>query len=173
MHVAGDPRFKKRVPCRLKVTDSAQSGMVLNVSRGGLFVQSGIGVSPGDAVHLDLKVGALALPVDARVVWRRVVAPHLRSLSAGGIGLHIQYADDAYFGFVAGLAVGTPAEADERAPQGALPSFRVRLRLRGSPRTRVLMVTAADEAEAHQRALDLAGCDWLVLVLAPETQSPQ
>jgi hypothetical protein len=147
--------------------------MVLNVSRRGLFVQSGAGVNPGDAVHLELTVGDLALPVDARVVWRRVVATHLRSVSTGGMGLHIQYADDAYFGFVAGLAGGTPAAAEARAPHAAQPSFQVRLRLQGSPRTRILWVAAADEAAARRRAVELAGRDWLVLTLDAEDPSEQ
>jgi len=167
MHVAADPRFRKRVPCRLEVTGSSHSGMVLNVSRRGLFVQTTAGASPGDAVHLDLSVGAaVALPVDARVVWRRVVAPHLRTVSTGGMGLHIQYADDAYFGFVAGLAATTPADEAEAPPQrAAAPLFRLRLHLLGSPRTRVVTLAATDEREARERALQRTGAQWRVLDL--------
>ena len=94
------------------------------------------------------------------------------------MGVHIQYASDAYFGFVARLAEGAPA--DEPAPGPAVraaagPAFRVRLRLAGGSRTRIMTVSAADESEARQRALDLAGRDWLVLALEPalEPQSPQ
>ena len=107
------------MPCRLSVPSGSYSGMVLNVSRGGLFVQTSAGASPGDAVHLDLAVDeAQPVPVDARVVWRRVVAPHLRTVSTGGIGVHIQYASDAYFGFVACLAAAPGEEADA-APRAA------------------------------------------------------
>jgi len=170
MHAATDPRFRKRVPCRLQVTGSAHSGMVLNLSRGGLFVQTTAGASPGDAVHLDLAVGdAEPLPIDARVVWRRVVAPHLRTVSTGGMGLHIQYANDAYFGFVAGLASSNPAEAEEAAAaparSAASSSYRVRVRFAGSPRTRILTVAAADEREARERVAQRAGAQWAVLDL--------
>ena len=166
MHTAVDPRFRKRVPCRLQVTGSAHSGMVLNVSRGGLFVQTTAGASPGDSVHLDLAVGdAEPLPVDARVVWRRVVAPHLRTVSTGGMGLHIQYANDAWFGFVGGLASSGFVEEGEAAPRAAGPSFRLRLRLAGSPRTRLLTVAAADEREARERVRSLTDAQWAVLDL--------
>ncbi len=165
MHAAVDPRFKKRVPCRLHVTGSAHSGMVLNVSRRGLFVQTTAGASPGDSVHLDLAVGAVPLAIDARVVWRRVVAPHLRTVSTGGMGLHIQYASDAYFGFVAGLAATTPAEEVEAPARPAPPGYRVRVRLAASPRTRIVTVAAADEREARERARQLVGAQWAVLDL--------
>jgi len=172
MHAAADPRFKKRLPCRLHVTGSAHSGMVLNLSRRGLFVQTTAGASPGDAVHLDLALdGAESLGIDARVVWRRVVAPHLRTVSTGGMGLHIQYASDAYFGFVAGLAATAPAEEPE-APvvpmlpvMPVLPGYRVRLRLATSPRTRIVTVAAASEREARERARQRMGAQWVVLDL--------
>lgn len=165
MHAATDPRFRKRVPCRLRVPAGAGSGMVLNVSRGGLFVQTSAAASPGETVHIDLGVdAAMPLGVDACVVWRRVVGAHLRSVSTGGFGARIQYAPDAWFGFLSGLAgseVETPAP--ER-PGGAV--YRVRLRLAGSPRTRIVVVESADEAAARERALAVAGAHWVVLDLA-------
>jgi Tfp pilus assembly protein PilZ len=166
MHAATDPRFRKRLPCRLQVTGSAHSGMVLNVSRRGLFVQTTAGASPGDAVHLDLALeGAETLGIDARVVWRRVVAPHLRTVSTGGMGLHIQYASDAYFGFVAGLAASAPAEEFETPTPPVLPGYRVRLRLATSPRTRIVTVAATDPREAGERARQRMGAQWVVLDL--------
>ena len=66
MHTAVDPRFKKRVPCRLRAPGGAGAGMVLNVSRGGLFVQTSTVASPGQTVHIDLGVDdAVPLAVDA------------------------------------------------------------------------------------------------------------
>ena len=165
MHTAVDPRFRKRVPCRLQVTGTSHTGMVLNVSRSGLFVQTTAGASPGDSVHLDLAVGdADPLPVDARVVWRRVVAPHLRTVSTGGMGLHVQYASDAWFGFVGGLASGAFEEGEAPA-RTVRPSFRVRLRLAGSPRTRTVVVAAEDAHQARERVRQQVGCDWHVLEL--------
>jgi hypothetical protein len=159
-----DPRYKKRLPCRLHVAGGAHRGMVLNVSRGGMFVQTTAGASPGDAVHLELSLGSTDLPVDARVVWRRVVAPHLRTVSTGGMGVHIQYANDAWYGFLAGLAASGVPEDGGVAGDGRF-GFRVRLRLFGSPRTRTLIVAAGDEREARERARQQAGTEWSVLEL--------
>jgi len=166
MYTASERRFKKRVPCRLQVPDGSHSGMVLNVSRGGLFVQTSAGAAPGDAVHLDLAMeGSEPVPVDARVVWRRVVASHLRTVSTGGMGVAIQYASDAYFGFVACLAAGAAAGEPDPAPPTARSGYRVRLRLAGSPRTRIVIVDGADETEARQQARAVVGLQWSVLDL--------
>src|SRR5262245_5515123 len=109
-----EPRFRKRVPCRLQVPGGAYSGMVLNVSRGGLVLETGRAPSPGESVHIDLGVDdAVALGVDACVVWRRVVGAHLRTVTTGGFGARIRYAPDAWFGFLSGLAgseVETPTQ---------------------------------------------------------------
>lgn len=164
MQTTSERRYRKRLPCRLEVPNGAYQGMVLNLSRGGLFVQTSAAASPGEAVHLDLSAGAGAIGLDARVVWRRVVAPHLRAVSTGGMGVHIQYASHAWFGFVARLAEAAPEEPAALRP-AAGPSFRVRLRLAGASRTRVLVVSARDEAEAHARIRQQAGPQWLVLGL--------
>jgi hypothetical protein len=80
--------------------------------------------------------------------------------------VHIQYAHDAYFGLVARLAEGTPADEPAAVVHSAAgPAFRVRLRLAGGPRTRVLTVTGADEADARTRARQQAGAQWAVLDL--------
>jgi len=167
VHTAADPRFKKRVPCRLLAPGGTSSGMVLNVSKSGLFVQTSAAASPGEAVHIDLGVDhAVPLGVDACVVWRRVVGAHLRTVSTGGFGARIRYAPDAWFGFLSGLAgseVVSPGPARARAAGSV---YRVRLRLVGTPRTRVVVVESADEAAARARALEVAGVHWVVLDLA-------
>ena len=168
MHAATDPRYRKRLPCRLRVPSGKHSGMVLNLSRSGMFVQTGAAVSPGDAVHLDLAVGDEGtVGVDARVVWRRQVAPHLRTVSTGGMGVHIQYASDVYFGLVARLAEGAPLDESAAVPREAAPgpAFRVRLRFAGSSRTRIVTVAAVDEREACERARQRMGAQWEALDL--------
>lgn len=165
MRTVLDPRFKKRVPCRLRVPGGAGSGMVLNVSRGGLFVQTSATASPGETVHIDLGMdAAVPLGVDACVVWRRVVGAHLRSVSTGGFGARIQYAPDAWFGFLSGLA-GSEVEAPAQEMPAGGAVYHVRLRLAGSPRTRVVVVESPDEAAARERAREVAGTQWIVLDL--------
>jgi Tfp pilus assembly protein PilZ len=83
-----EPRFKKRLPCRVKVAGSSHAGMVLNMSRGGLFIQTSAGPSPGAGVMVDLDVASRSdtVPIGARVVWKRVVASHRRSWRSHRIG---------------------------------------------------------------------------------------
>ncbi len=54
-----DPRFKKRMSCRLKQEQRTYAGLVLDVSRTGLFVQTSAGAKPGDEVEVlsGLQVG--------------------------------------------------------------------------------------------------------------------
>jgi Tfp pilus assembly protein PilZ len=169
MHTEVDRRFKKRVPCRLKGPGGAFSGMVLNVSRGGLFVQTSATASPGESVHIELGVDeATPLGVDACVVWRRVVGAHLRTVTTGGFGARIQYAPDAWFGFLSGLAGSEVGAASAERPAAESGVYHVRLRLAGSPRTRIVVVESADEDAARTRAREIAGAHWVVMGLASE-----
>ncbi len=68
MKLKTDPRYRKRVPCRVWVGKSSYSGMILNLSRMGLFVQTNAGVTSGDAIELKFNGGD---PLHAQVVWRR------------------------------------------------------------------------------------------------------
>jgi hypothetical protein len=168
MHTESDRRFKKRVPCRLQIPDGAFSGMVLNVSRGGLFVQTSATASPGESVHIELGVDASGpLGVDACVVWRRVVGAQFRTVSTGGFGARIQYAPDAWFGFLSGLAGSEVGPASAERPGGS-GVYHVRLRFAGSQRTRIVVVEGTDERAARARAREIAGAQWVVMGLASE-----
>ncbi len=49
MDAQPEPRFKKRLPCRVRRGPSTYSGMVVDLSRTGLFVQTGAGAKPGES----------------------------------------------------------------------------------------------------------------------------
>lgn len=173
MQTPADPRFRKRVPCRLSVGGSAYSGMVLNLSRGGLFVQTSAGVRPGDAVDVQLNVPShpASIAVAGRVVWKRIVHAQLRSLTQGGVGLRIQNAPESYYRFLLGVSgsdgrpAGPRAEpAPERTPAAEV-RFRVRVQQQGGPRSRVLCLSGTDEQVARRRALAEVGDGWVVLEL--------
>ena len=68
--------------------------MVLNLSGTGLFVQTNASAQPGDPVELTL---GGSIPVTGEVVWRRQVAPMLRSVAEGGVGVRIRNAPEAYY----------------------------------------------------------------------------
>ena len=101
MRTQAEPRYRKRVPCRVWVEKSSYSGMVLNLSRMGLFVQTSAGVSAGDSI--ELKFGSDDL-LRARVVWQRRVPGALRTIVEGGIGLQIIGAPEAYYRILASAA---------------------------------------------------------------------
>jgi Tfp pilus assembly protein PilZ len=173
-----EPRFKKRLPCRLKVAGSSHTAMVLNVSRGGLFVQTSAGPPPGADVEIDLDVASRteAVPIGARVVWRRVVAPHLRTIAPGGVGVRIESAPEAYYSFLSAMAgeasTAPPCAGCESAgpaleaqPQSPGIEFRVRVKQEGGSRSRTLTFHSESEAEARTKALRIAGAGWVILEL--------
>ncbi len=175
-----EPRFRKRVPCTLRASGRSHAGMVLNLSRGGLFVQTSAHFSPGQDVSVELNVPPDRIPVGARVVWRRVVAPQLRAVSHGGFGVRIENAPEDYFKFLSGVVKGerpaprgkAPAAAPATAPVAATstaPSalYRVRLKQTSGPRTRWISVRSASPEAAGQLALAEAGSGWIVLSSEP------
>lgn len=175
MQTHAEPRFKKRVPCKIVVGDTAHMGMVLNVSRGGLFVQTSVQARPGDElrIHLNLESPPEAVPLGGRVVWRRGVAAHLRSVSRGGIGMRLRQVPESYYRFLSQLAEAgdrdarastrPPIAAPEAAPVDDRPSYRVRVQQQGGPRSRTLTVVGDGEEDARRRALARVGAGWLVL----------
>jgi hypothetical protein len=153
--------------------------MVLNVSRSGLFVQTSAGPPPGASVLIDLDVAnrSNTVPIGGKVVWRRVVATHLRTLSQGGIGVRIESASEAYYSFLSDVAGGvTPAAGplaveDVASPAPESPQeapgtpFRVRVKQQGGPRSRTIVVRSQSEDEARKRALGVVGAGWVILEL--------
>lgn len=162
------------------------SGVVINFSGSGLFVQTAASARPGDAI--EVKIGG-AIPLVGEVVWRRKVAPMLRSVASGGVGIRIQNAPEAYYKLLAraasheqpqletgtltpsslktkptpklGTAVSKPAK---RAPL-AKKSFRARLKASRGPRSRTLSIEARNTIEAEREALEQAGNGWILLEL--------
>jgi len=137
--------------------------MVLNVSRSGLFVQTTMRPRRGDPVELELELpdGSRGVGILADVVWRSVVASRFASIDAGGLGLRITRAPDAFHRFVDRLARSSGPPAEDAPP----PRFRVRLRQRGGARTRWVAVDASGEDAARRAALDSAGRGWEVIEL--------
>ncbi len=181
MSATSEPRYRKRVPCQLVIGDGRHPGMVLNVSRGGLFVQTSARARPGDRVRIALNASSQrnAIGLEARVVWKRVSPPQLQSFTQGGVGLEIQLASEPYYDFLAGVA--TPAGEEPRAskiyenpetvaetqPAPRSSRFRVRVGQRGGPRSRTLVVEGGTEDDARRRALASTGAGWTILEIEP------
>ncbi len=167
------PRYKKRVPCEFGHGEGQHLGMALNVSEGGLFVSSRFTPRVGSRVMLDLspRVGPAATGVPARVVWKRTVHRSAHAMADGGIGLEVIAGCEAYDRFIHDLipVLASPVErvGSGSPPEVALPCFRVRAALHGTPRTRWVEVAAASEDEAGTQALCSLGEGWRVLGGAP------
>jgi hypothetical protein len=95
-------RTKKRLSCTLQVEGLRHSGVVLDVSATGLFVQTGASPKPGARVQVECFVTGQVEPLAlaATVARRQVVPAHLRGVVKGGMGLHIQHAPEEYYRYV-------------------------------------------------------------------------
>ena len=98
-------RTKKRISCTLVSGDRRYSGVVLDCSPQGLFVQTSAKLSPGSMVDIELGVSTQPEPLlmQARVARQKLVPPQLRSVAQGGIGLHIDLPPQGYLEFFAEL----------------------------------------------------------------------
>jgi hypothetical protein len=182
MQAQHHPRYKKRIPCAFKDDMGNHIGMVLNVSQRGLFVSSRVTPQVGSRVvlHLSPGSGPLSTELAARVVWKRKVHRSAQIMGEGGIGLEIEGPNEGYDLLMRDLAAAmspqsaasatatatTPKEGGVEEPidcGSTMPSFRVRLALEGSPRTRSLQIFAADRQTACAEALDGLGEGWQVL----------
>jgi hypothetical protein len=50
-----EPRYRKRLPCQVKIGGSAHEGWIVNLSRTGLFVQTAAGAGPGEMIEVALQ----------------------------------------------------------------------------------------------------------------------
>jgi Tfp pilus assembly protein PilZ len=165
------------MPCAVHVEGRRYSGVVLNVSQGGLFIQTSASPGRGDEVEVELNTpeAERSIPVQGKVVWRRVVPHQLRSMARGGMGVQIQRADESYYMLLArwmrtelpvasptpsGPAAGARASADSE-----LPSWRVRVRAVAGPRTRTLTLEAESSSSARELAMTHVGEGWRVLLI--------
>jgi Tfp pilus assembly protein PilZ len=83
--------------------------LVLDVSRTGLFVQTGAAAKAGDEVEVMLgtQEPETAIVLNAQVVWQRKVPPQIRSAVEGGLGLQIRFAPEPYYVLLAEAAQGS------------------------------------------------------------------
>ncbi len=99
------PRTKMRIACTLYLEESRHSGMVLDVSASGLFVQTNASPAPGAPLRVELRVPELPEPIEmqATVARKRIVPAQLRALLNGGIGLQLENPPEEFFAMVAKL----------------------------------------------------------------------
>jgi hypothetical protein len=99
-----EDRVKRRFPCEFVADGQRYRGIVVELSRSGLFVQTDATVSPGSPVDVEI-TGSGAVPnlrLRALVARRRMVPAPLATAVRRGIGLRIIEAPVEY-----GLACGS------------------------------------------------------------------
>ena len=138
MHTTAEPRLRRRVACEFTVARSPGRGLILNLSRSGLFLQTSVPGQGGDEVRVHLATDPRRdlISLDTRVVWKRVASAALRSVIPGGMGLRIEAAPESWYEFLSD-AFGADAAAT------ALPRFRVRIKRSGGPRSRTVVLRCA------------------------------
>ena len=171
-------RISKRMPCSMGMGGRRHNGLVLNISQGGLFVQTNASLPAGEAVELSLTSPdcGSAIPVQARVVWKRVVPQALRTSAQGGLGLRIEQADESYFQYLAEwmrVETGVRPAARLAAP-GEAPDYYVRILAEGTRRSRRMSIVAEARDTAELAALESAGTGWRVIEVkaAPRASGP-
>ncbi|MFQ5417560.1 MAG: PilZ domain-containing protein [Myxococcota bacterium] len=121
------PRAKKRISCEIVLEDSRYSGIVLDLSATGLwvqtnakFVQATTAARARVTVTVNLSVAGRdeRVTVCARVARKKIVPPQFLGLAHGGLGLAVIDPSPAFFDFVAEIS---PEQAEavsiERAKQ--------------------------------------------------------
>jgi hypothetical protein len=121
-------RTRKRLACTIECGDGRSTGLILDVSATGLFVQTGAKLDPGATVILEFEPpgSAETVRLSARVTRRKIVPVRLQSVAQAGVGVAVEDASEAYFSMIAAFQdVGGPAPAKS---QPAAASRRPKLR---------------------------------------------
>jgi len=100
------PRAKKRISCEINADGARNTGIVLDLSATGLFVQTNVKPRSDAVVELTLSLPGVKEPVvmEARVARKRMVPPQLLTVAGGGVGFAITKPAEAYLDFVAAMS---------------------------------------------------------------------
>jgi hypothetical protein len=182
-----EARSKARFPCELAFGRERASGMVLDLSAGGLSVASDRNADQGDSVFVRLHPkGRPSIDIEA-LVWNvRTVKSRGNGKVSTRLGLVLSEAPDEFLEL---LKAKTPARVaklrrparsaeprspepvNEAEPEPALKTepppaerrFRARVKQSASTRTRVILVFAESAEDAAEKALAEAGAGWSLL----------
>jgi hypothetical protein len=169
-------RVKRRLTVGLRAGAQQHHGIVLDVSRSGLFVATTAAVQPGTelVVEFSARDGSPAFKVRARVARRRRVPQNLQSYESPGIGLQVIDPPPEYEKLVQGAKLEASAQESaaegEAPPAKRLPCFRLRLRQTGSPRSRTLEVEAEDASAARAKAARELASGWEIVEIQGSTR---
>ncbi len=100
-----NPRTKCRIPCEVQSSSDRAGGTVLDVSEGGLSVQTTIEAQEGDVLLLHLSVPGEreCLELESFVWCTRSVRNRSTGERLSVLGLMLSKAPEAYFNLLRGL----------------------------------------------------------------------
>ena len=160
-------RLRQRISCKLSIEGRDHSGIVTDVSRHGLFVQTKAKAAPGTPTRIQLSVPGRADPlvVEGHVARFNRVPPALAAVWTSGLGFSVTRPPAAWLELVASLGgvSGSAGESRRAEPAGVGQSFCVRAALIQGTRTRTVLVRCASESEARELALAELGDEWKIL----------
>ena len=112
MNRRSEERVRRRIGCDLYIGDRRYSGLLLDLSPHGMFVQTAAKPAPGTPVSVHLSAPHLSEPLElwAQVARARLVPPQLRNLAKGGLGLQLEEPPEAYLRFVEEVQLPRRAE---------------------------------------------------------------
>jgi hypothetical protein len=180
-----EERIKVRFPCDLAFGKKRASGMVMDLSAGGLSVASDKSADQGESVFVRLHPkGRPSIDVEA-LVWNvRSVKSRGKGKASARLGLVLSEAPDEFLELLKSKAptpvakprrparsargrTPEPDAANEAEPETAPPPaerrFRARVKQSDTTRTRVILVFAASAEDAGEKALTEAGTGWGLL----------
>jgi Tfp pilus assembly protein PilZ len=145
-------RTKRRIPCQLLIEDRRYTGLILDLSAGGFFVQTSADLTPGDALDLEMSLpgDSARITVQVRVARRQVVPARLRSVAQGGVGLRILVAPNALYGYIDALTSGLPYEGPS-SPKGGKTAKQPKHAVTRGPATSEPPAPAAGSAPARPK----------------------
>lgn len=179
MEKRGRVRLPRRLTCQIKTNQDLVSGFVCDVSRTGLFVQTG--ASPPTNSVVEVIFSSLGnqpdLRVEAGVARKRIIAQRLQTSVPSGIGLEVIPPRDIYERWIFGPAepalLGSAStthyafdrnelNGDTFRPEQPIRAYRFRMRRHDQSVSRLLTIRCTTEAGARAQALVRAGPGWKI-----------
>ena len=179
MEKRGRVRLPRRLTCLIKTNTDLISGFVRDVSRTGLFVQTGASPPPNSLVQVIFSSlgNQPDLRIEAGVARKRIVARRLQASVPSGIGLEVIPPRDIYERWVFGPAepalLGSASTThyafdrdelhnDTFMPDQTIRSYRFRMLRHDRSLSKILTIRCSSEAGARARALVRAGPGWKI-----------
>lgn len=158
------PRQPRRLPCELWLEGVRHTGIVRDVSEGGLFVQTRLRCNAGTELEIAFAPNGTSSPelrLAVRVARKEVLNAQFSSAGAGGLGLEAMESATTLAPLLdaAGFGTTTPhTVSDASVPR----SFQVKLKQLQGNQSRTLSVSAPSMQGARARALQRLGRGWKV-----------